>query len=114
MKASILTISLVAASALPLLTGCIERRVYVERPPVSVAPGSQVVVADPPPPSPSEVVVEAPGPAYVWVPGYWSWQGHWVWVGGSWVIAPYPHAVWAGGHWGRRGHSYVWIEGRWR
>ena len=73
MRTSVMAASLAMASGLALLSGCVERRVYVERPPVTVAPGPTVVVNDPPPPPPEEVIVESPGPAYVWVPGYWSW-----------------------------------------
>ncbi|HTL54420.1 MAG TPA: hypothetical protein VL361_02020 [Candidatus Limnocylindrales bacterium] len=75
-----------------------------------------VVVQAPPPPPRVEYVPLAPGPTYVWVPGYWSWRvgGGWMWVGGHYVVRPHPHAVWVGGHWTRHGHGYVWIGGHWR
>jgi hypothetical protein len=105
---------LLAIAALPLLAGCVERRVvYVQSPPPG-APVAEVVVNEAPPAAPAEVIIAAPGPGYCWVPGYYSWQGHWVWVRGSWVVGPHPHAVWVAGHWGRRGHGYVWVGGRWR
>ncbi len=72
------------------------------------------VVGQAPPPQQVEVVPVAPGPDYVWAPGYWTWNGTWVWIGGGWVIRPHPGAVWIGGHWGRRGRGYVWIGGGWR
>jgi WXXGXW repeat (2 copies) len=58
-----------------------------------------LVVGAPPPPPPPGVVVApvgvAPGPGYVWVPGYWDWvDGRWVWVDGRWVLPPRPHGVW--------------------
>ncbi|MCU1336653.1 MAG: hypothetical protein JWO19_2234 [Bryobacterales bacterium] len=69
----------------------------------------------PPPPPPTAVVtpvVPAPGPEYVWVPGYWDWvDGRWVWVEGRWVRPPRPREVWVApavdirlhrGHWARR------------
>jgi hypothetical protein len=44
-----------------------------------------LTVGIPPPP----VVVEPlppPMPHYVWVPGYWGWDGHgYVWVPGYWI-----------------------------
>src|SRR5262252_8074275 len=31
----------------------------------------------------------APGPGYIWAPGYWGWSGDdYYWVPGTWVIAP--------------------------
>jgi hypothetical protein len=103
--------------------GCVTRTVYVERPgatpsaEVVTAPptaSAEVVVQEPPPPLRTEVIVEPPGPGYVWTPGYWSWQGRWVWIGGRYVVRPHPHAVWVTGRWVRRGHGHVWVAGRWR
>jgi WXXGXW repeat (2 copies) len=89
-----------------LNTGCVEHQVvYVPGPPP---------VTTPPPAPPQEAVVVSPGPEYVWQPGYWSWQGRWVWVRGAWVIRPHAGAVWVPGHWLHRGHGYVWINGYWR
>lgn len=116
MRTSFFTVPVLGLGLVALLAGgCVERRVYVQGPPVVVAPvPGAVVVSDAPPPPPSEVVVVAPSPAYVWVPGYWDWEGRWVWIGGRWAVPPHPHAVWVGGQWTRHGHGYVWIGGRWR
>ena len=84
-------------------------------PSAPVAPPAPVVVEQTPPAPQVEVVQVAPGPDYVWTPGYWSWRGHaWVWVGGVWVVPPHPHDVWIGGRWETHGHSSIWIGGRWR
>ena len=97
-----------------MLTGCVEHRVvYVPTPPPA-SPPSKVVVYEAPPAPPREVIVAAPGPNYVWAPGYYAWRGRWVWVRGSWVTPPHPYAVWVGGHWSRHGHGYVWVGGHWR
>lgn len=84
--------------------------------PVPAQPLPQtVVVAPTAPPAPQvEVVPVAPSPYYGWAPGYWAWNGGWVWIGGRYVVRPTPGAVWVGGHWGRHGHGYVWIGGGWR
>lgn len=74
----------------------------------------QMVVTEEPPAPQVEVQPVAPGPDYAWTPGYWSWNGRWVWVGGVWVVRPHPHAVWIGPRWVHRGHGYVWVRGRWR
>ena len=84
--------------------------------PVPTQPPPQTVAVAPsaPPSAPVEVIPYAPGPYYVWTPGYYSWNGGWVWVGGRYVVRPRPTAVWVGGHWGRHGRGYVWIGGGWR
>ena len=84
--------------------------------PAQPAPPPQAAVVAPsaPPPPQVEYVPVAPGPYYAWAPGYWSWNGGWVWVGGRYMSRPRPGAVWAGGHWGRHGHGYVWIGDGWR
>jgi len=106
---------LVVGGILVLGTGCVERQVvYV--PAQSGAPAGPGVAEQPPPPVQVEVVPVAPGPEYVWMPGYWSMGvgGSWVWIGGHYGMRPRLHAVWEGGHWGRHGRGYVWIGGRWR
>jgi len=48
-----------------------------------------VMVASPPPlpPSQVELVPAQPGPAYVWVPGYWAPRpGGYVWIEGHWRL----------------------------
>lgn len=68
------------------------------------------------PPAPRvERYVYAPGPGYVWVPGYYSWAGsNYNWVGGRWALPPHAHASWVPGHYVQRyGHS-EYIEGHWR
>jgi len=103
-------------AGLLLSAGCVQRRVvYVQQPaPVYQQPGEPAVVAEPPPPPKTEVIVAAPGPEYSWVPGYWSWNGGWVWIGGRWIIGPHPHAVWVGPRYIRRGHAYIYHRGYWR
>jgi hypothetical protein len=64
------------------------------------------------PPAPVyETVPARPGPGYVWVGGYYRWNGStYVWTRGHYVR----HAgAWCGGHWrhGRRG--YYWVAGHW-
>jgi hypothetical protein len=81
--------------------------VQVLNPPASVvAPGA-------PPPTKIEDVPIAPNGDYVWTPGYWAWNGTWVWVSGRYTLRPYPTARWTPGHWERRDRRYFWIEGRW-
>ena len=80
------------------------------------AANAQVIIhAGPPPP----VIVERPGPplhaGWVWIPGYYRWNGRrYVWVNGYWAQPPRPRAIWIPGRWVPRGGGYVWIAGSWR
>jgi hypothetical protein len=116
MKKSILAAAVLLAAALALVTGCANQSGRVQNP---LPPGAQpgpTVVHEPPPPPPQEIIVPAPGAeyAYAWMPGYWTWQGSWVWLKGSWTPLPCPHAVWDAGQWAKRGHRYIWIRGHWQ
>lgn len=84
--------------------------------PVAPPPAvTEVIIATPPPPPPQEVIGRRPGRSYVWVGGYWGWQGNrHVWVAGHWMRPPRHHAVWVGPRWEHRGGGYVFIQGYWR
>lgn len=59
--------------------------------------------------------VAAPGPGYVWTPGYQRWDGHaYAWAPGAWVMPPRPHAHWVAHRWVHRRGGYVMMEGHWR
>lgn len=76
---------------------------------------ARVVVAVAPPPVVVEAPPPAPGPAYVWTPGYYRWDGRaYVWVPGVWVVAPYPRAKWVPPHWVHRHDGWVFVAGHWR
>jgi hypothetical protein len=60
------------------------------------------VVAVAPPPPREEIIGVAPAVGYIWLGGYWGWNGG--------------RHVWYGGHWeaGRPGHYWVphaWVQG---
>ena len=77
--------------------------------------GQQALEADaPPPPLPTYQQPEAPGPNYLWTPGYWSYApvGYY-WVPGAWVLAPYPGALWTPAYWGFFGNRYRFYHGYW-
>jgi hypothetical protein len=74
-----------------------------------------VVRIGPPPPPPREVVRVSPGARYVWVPGYYRYNGHaYVWAPGHYAIPPHHYTVWVPGRWVPRSGGYVWVAGRWR
>jgi hypothetical protein len=69
----------------------------------------------PPPPLPSDYEQpEAPGPDYLWTPGYWDYAtAGYYYVPGTWVAAPYAGALWTPGWWGFAGGRYGWHHGYW-
>ena len=76
--------------------------------------GTFVSVTIAPPALPVYVQPVAPGPGYIWTPGYWAYgpDGYY-WVPGVWVIAPYVGALWTPGYWGWGNGVYVWHAGYW-
>jgi hypothetical protein len=56
----------------------------------------------------------APGPGYLFTPGYWGWNddGGYYWVPGTWVVAPIG-MLWTPGYWGWGGGLYAWHAGYW-
>jgi hypothetical protein len=72
--------------------------------PAAVTPAAQQTAASPsdavvPPPPQVEVVPVAPGPDYLWTPGWWSWNGDaWIWFGGYWSYPSRPGHVWINGN----------------
>jgi hypothetical protein len=55
----------------------------------------------------------APGPGYIWTPGYWAYgpDGYY-WVPGTWIMAPVG-MLWTPGYWGWGGGGYLWHTGYW-
>ncbi len=83
--------------------------------PACAAPRGRLYVRVGPPAPIVEARVVAPGPRYVWVPGYYAWSGRaYLWAPGRWVLPPRPRAVWVPAHWARDRHGWYFIEGHWR
>lgn len=69
-----------------------------------------------PPPLPLYEQPPAPGPGYLWTPGYWAWSaanGDYYWVPGTWVLPPEVGLLWTPGWWGWTDSGYVWSPGYW-
>ncbi len=101
MKTRLTLVAAVVGAALSCtLSACVvtpARPVYVQGP----------VVAIPPPPPRVEYLGPPPAVGYVWIGGYWGWEGgHHVWIGGHWA-APHPGYRWVPRTW-------VHVEGGWR
>ena len=55
------------------------------------------------------------GAQFVWVPGYWSWDGDrngYIWVSACWRAAP-PNMDWVPGYWARVPEGWEWVAGFW-
>ena len=72
------------------------------------------VVVDQEPPAPiAEVIPVNPYPDYVWLGGYWGWNGGWFWTSGRWGPRPFHGAAWIAGGWARGARGWAWHRGRW-
>jgi WXXGXW repeat (2 copies) len=95
---------LAGAIALPALA-------QIPAPPFPPLPELQVrIVGTAPPPLRREVIVyrERPAQDYVWVRGFYDWQGdNWAWVPGHWVAPPERSVRWVS-------PRYVRLEKGWR
>ena len=95
----VLVASLLAAT-LVASTACASGRVYVR-----VGP----------PPLRVEAIAVAPGPRYVWLPGFYRWNNaEYVWVPGRYELPPRPRAVWVPPHWERHRRGWYFVDGHWR
>jgi len=78
-------------------------------------PAGRVYVAVGPPPERVEVIDVAPSPGFVWVRGYWRYDGYgYVWVPGRWVALDRRYREWVPGHWRHDRRGWYWVDGRWR
>ena len=78
-----------------------------------VSIGISVGIAPPPLPVYEQPI--APGPGYIWTPGYWAWDpayGYY-WVPGAWVLPPQVGVLWTPGWWGWDAGFYRWHPGYW-
>ena len=69
------------------------------------------------PPAPRhEIVVAAPYPGAVWVPGYYQFNvltARYVWVPGHWQTPPAPAQVWIAPRYVKHGNHYDYYAGGW-
>lgn len=80
-----------------------------------------ILFSRPPTPIPvsaqREFLGPAPGPGYVFVPGYYSWSGaKFIWVGQAWAVPPIAGAQWIEPQWQFDNGSNEWTmqEGYWQ
>jgi len=67
-----------------------------------------------PPPLQTSEQPPAPGPNYIWTPGYWgNGPSGYVWVTGTWSRPPYTGALWTPPYWGYTNNRYRFHSGYW-
>lgn len=94
------TLAAVSLSACVVATA---RPYYAQGPVVAVAP----------PPAQVEYVGPPPVAGYIWIGGFWAWQGNrHVWRPGHWD-APRPGQHWVPNAWAREGNGWRMREGHW-
>ncbi len=70
-----------------------------------------------PPPPRREVIVGAPFPGAIWVPGYYVFDyavNQYRWVPGVWQRPPYAGAVWVAPRYIHRGRRFGFMAGHWQ
>jgi len=74
----------------------------------------ELIAQQPPPPLRQEAMTMPPSSAYVWVPGYWTWNNGWQWTAGHWELPPQRMTTWVPGQWVPQGQNWVWRPGLWQ
>jgi hypothetical protein len=85
--------------------------------PPYVSGGVGIEVGGPPPGLRADVTIAAPGPEFVWIPGFWDWSpasADWVWVPGVWQRRPHARAVWVAPRYERHRGHWRYRRGHWR
>jgi len=98
------------------LPGCGEHKIRHASEPVYVEPQPEYVVVRQAPPA---VIVERrlppPSAGYMWIDGYWDWNGRqYVWQGGHWTRPPREHVIWVAPRYDRHEQGYRYTPGQWR
>jgi hypothetical protein len=106
----------VACLGLLGLPGCGGHKIRYTSEPVYVEPQPEYVLVREAPPA---VIVERrpppPGGGYMWIDGYWDWNGRqYVWQGGHWARPPREHVIWAAPRYDRHEQGYRYTPGQWR
>jgi hypothetical protein len=87
--------------------------VEVEVEAVPTGDPEEVSATSEPPDPVYEEQVDAPGSGYVWVRGYWGWNGlDWGWHWGHWEVAP-EGRVYVEPYYERVGDRVVYVHGYW-
>ena len=83
--------------------------------PIPPLPHMEIHIAHSAPPHPRvEYRSESPGSDYVWIRGFWDWQGdQWVWIPGRWERPAGRDVTWVDPHYYRESDGWEYQPGHW-
>jgi hypothetical protein len=103
---------LVCASAVALILGAAPTGSLIAPARAQVAVAISAGVA--PPLLPVYAQPPIPGPGYLWIPGYWAWDGQeYYWVPGYWAMPPAADLLWTPPYWAWNDGAYDFYPGYW-
>lgn len=103
------TIGAIAGGAIGNAQDHQENTIYQESIPV------EVVTLPPQGTVHTEIITAMPSPDYVWVNGYWLFNGtDYVWISGRWTMPPRHDAMWIEPRWEFEHGRYFYRRGYWR
>jgi hypothetical protein len=103
---------LLCASTAALILGAAPIGAFVAPAQAQVAVSISATIA--PPLLPVYAQPAIPGPGYLWIPGYWAWDGQeYFWTPGYWSMPPTVGFYWTPPYWGWLNGAYVFNTGYW-
>lgn len=103
---------LICASTVSLILGAAPTGAFITPAQAQVADSVSAGVA--PPLLPVYAQPPIPGPGYLWVPGYWAWDGQeYYWVPGYWATPPAADLLWTPPYWAWNDGVYDFYPGYW-
>lgn len=103
---------LICASAAALILGAAPTGAFVA--PAQAQVAVEITAGIAPPPLPVYDQPPIPGPGYVWVPGYWAWNGYeYYWTPGYWAMPPAVGFYWTPPYWAFVDGDYDFYPGYW-
>ena len=103
---------LLCASTAALILGAAPIGAFIAPAQAQVAISISATIA--PPLLPVYAQPAIPGPGYLWVPGYWAWNGsEYFWTPGYWSMPPTVGFYWTPPYWGWLNGAYVFNAGYW-
>ena len=107
---------LLCASATALILGAAPGSNFAFVAPAHAQADIVITASVAPPPIPVYSQPPIPGVGFIWIPGYWSWDGQeYYWVPGYWAMPPAADLLWTPGYWGwdDADNDYVFYAGYW-
>jgi YXWGXW repeat-containing protein len=103
---------LICASAAALILGAAPTGAFIAPAQAQVAVSITAGIA--PPLLPVYAQPPIPGPGYMWIPGYWAWNGYeYYWVPGYWELPPAVGLYWTPPYWAFVDGAYDFYPGYW-